>query len=657
MTELQQRSVKGRISLHARGFGFLRLEPGGVAVVPAESIFLPPPELSGFLAGDLVEAKLVEETDGRFSASELRLLDRPRERLFGIVEGAGKRLRLRPDAEVANETWVLEGGKGLLAGTAVVAKIDGKRAVKPQAVPESERAMTQILARWSLRGAHDRRQSAAAREARARRTPRLDLREVPTVTIDAPVSQDLDDALSVLPVQSDGSIRVLVSIADVDAFVRQGSELDREARARGTSLYLPDRVIPMFPKELSERRASLLPGEERPALSVELRIDPEGRMRAVDLQETLIRSDARVSYDEASAFLDEGREESIPEALRDTLRWLRAAAGRLSAVRAGRGGLSFVREEARMTFDPETAEPAAIEARVETSAHRLVERLMVAANEAVAGWLRKRGLPALYRVHDAPKPDRVRSLTAFAASFGFETAFGPELTPRAFAAFEDQFSTARVGPAMRAVVQKTLGPARYTPVPAPHFGLGAPLYLHFTSPIRRYADLVVHRIVKRHLHGARDQEAEDPSLEALAADLNELAFRTSKAEAERLRMLAARLFAGRIGECFEGNVISVRSFGLIVQLTGLGVTGLVPVESLPGHGWRISPETLELVADNGRQRFAVGSALSVEVRGAEEATGQIELGLAGDTIEGRPRRRSRSRPRRRRGESRDKSKR
>ncbi len=639
MSESTERLVKGRISLHPRGFGFLRTAPAAGAA----SIFLPPPELSGFLAGDLVEGTLAEAADGRFSASGLRLLERPRDRLLGTVERAGRGRGLRPDPEVANEAWVLEGGGHLRPGTTVVAEIDGKRAVRPVEVPDKELAMTRILARWSLRGDHDARLLAAAGNTKTRGAPRLDLRDVPTLTIDAPVTRDLDDALSVLPVQRDGAIRVLVSIADVDALVSHGSELDLEARARGTSVYLPDRVIPMLPAVLSEERASLLPGAERAALTVEMRIDPEGRVRAVDLRETVIRSDARVSYDQVAAFLDQGREEAVPAELRSTLRWLRAAAGRLSAVRAGRGGLHFVREEARLTFDPGTKEPTAIEARAETSAHRLVERLMVAANEAVAGWLQERGLPALYRVHDAPDPDRVRSLAAFAANFGFETAFGPELTPRALAAFEDQFRTARAAPAIRTVVQKTLGPARYTVRPAPHFGLGAPLYLHFTSPIRRYADLVVHRIVKRHLRGARDQEAEDPALEALAADLGELAFRAAKAETERLRVLAARLFAGRIGERFEGNVISVKPFGLILQLTGTGVTGLVAVENLPGDGYRIHPETLALVAADGRHRFAVGSALAVEVRGADEALGRIELALAGVDAGDRPRRRSRRR--------------
>ncbi len=652
MAESNQRPVKGRVSLHPRGFGFLRAEPDTDAdrEVPS-SIFLAPPELSGFLAGDLVEGTLVEESDGRFSATGLRLLERPRDRLFGTVERAGRRhsgggpakYGLRPDPEVANEAWPLDGVADLEPGTAVVAEIDGRRAVRPKAVPQDRLAMTRIMARWSLRGDHPPAIITAARRAKTRKAPRLDLREVPTLTMDAPVTRDLDDALAVLPVQRDGAIRVLVSIADVDTLVPPGGELDLEARARGTSVYLPDRVIPMLPKELSEERSSLLPGAERATLTVELRVDPEGRVRAVDLQETVIRSDARVSYEEAAAFLDEGREEAVPEQLRSTLRWLRTAAGRLSAVRAGRGGLQLVREEALLTFDPGTREPTAIEARSETSAHRLVERLMVAANEAVAGWLNQRGLPALYRVHDAPDPDRVRELAAFAANFGFETAFGPQLTPRALAAFEDQFSTARAAPAIRTVVQKTLGPARYTARPGPHFGLAAPLYLHFTSPIRRYADLIVHRIVKQHLRGARDQQAEDPALESLAANLNELAFRAAKAESERLRVLAARLFAGRTGERFEGNVISVKPFGLLVQLTGMGVTGLVPVEDLPGDGHRIHPETLELVASGGRHRFAVGLALAVEVRGADEAQGRIELALAGGD---RPRRKSRRRPRR-----------
>ncbi len=642
-------TVRGRVSIHPRGFGFLRLDvPGGdLAAGPQDGIprsaFIPPRALARFLDGDLVDASLIAEDDGRFAAADLDLKERPRNRLFGkvIVSRGGKR-RLRPDPEVANEDWPLEGASKIADDAWVLAEIQGRTAVRPKLVEDDEAPLVRVLARWSIRAAYPKAVIAAARASRRANAHRRDLRDVPTVTIDAPSTCDIDDALSVLPAQDDGAVRVLVSIADVDAWAPEGSPLDVEARIRGTSVYLPDRVIPMFPRSLSEAKASLLPDEERCALSVELRIDPEGEVRSVDVFETVIRSDARLSYEAVAAFLDEGRDDAVPAEVRETVRWLRTAAGRLSAVRAGRGGLSIVRDEARLTFDPATREPTAIEARSENSAHRLVERLMVAANEAVARWLHDRGLPALYRVHPSPVPERVASLAAFAANFGFETAFGSELTPRALAAFEAQFTTASCAPAIRAVLRRALGPARYTCQPEAHFGLAAPLYLHFTSPIRRYADLAVHRIIKRHLHGARDQVAIDGPLEELAAELNELAYRASKAEGDRLRMLAARLFAGRIGERFAGNVISVKPFGLIVQLEGTGVTGSIPIERLPGEGWRLDPQREALIRGSGSRarRYGIGAGLEVTVADADEERGEIELAIAETRRRPRERRRT-----------------
>lgn len=623
--------VRGRITVHPRGFGFLRLEEPLDASPddPFPSVFVPPPDLGGLVAGDLVEARLVPEDDGRFSSADLRLVERTRERLVGeVVDGGRGRKMLRPDSEIANEDWPLEGGKGLSPGTLVVARLAGRRAVEPRSLAPSEVSLERVLARWSIRGGHPEESEKAGRKATLRELPRRDLRDVPTVTIDGPSTRDLDDAVAVLPPQADGSLRVLVSIADVDAFAESGSELDLEARRRGTSVYLPDLVLPMFPRSLSEDRSSLVPGKERAALTVELRIDPEGEVRAVDIDASRIRSDERLTYEQVEKFLDRGDVGAVPEGVREVVRRLRTAVGRLSAVRAARGGLSMVREEATVALDRQ-GEPRAIEARIETSAHRLIERLMVAANEAVARWLDERGLPALYRVHPAPEPERVEELVDFASHFGFETAFGERLTPRALAAFEAQFATSRVAPAIRAAVWRSLGPARYTVHRGSHFGLAAPLYLHFTSPIRRYADLVNHRIVKAHLCGDRDQEAADPTLEALARDLNELSFRAAKAEEQRLKMLAARYFGARVGLKLEGDVVSVQPFGLMVQLDGTGVVGAIAIDALPGDGWSEDPATRSLVSKNGKKRYGVGRSVRVVVAGADEDRGRIELELAG----------------------------
>jgi ribonuclease R len=456
---------------------------------------------------------------------------------------------------------------------------------------------------------------------------RRDLRQVPTVTIDSASTTDIDDALSAFPAGPDGALRVLVSIADVDCFVPQGSAVDAEARERGTSVYLAGRVLHMLPESLASEAASLLQGAERPALTAELRIDPEGNVTSVDIYASLLRSHARLTYDAVAQLMATGSSSEVPAGVVPTLRWLRTAAARLSAVRAARGGVEVGRDEAYVSFDPATREPIRVEARGDTEAHRLVERLMVAANEAVAEWLVARGLPGVFRVHGEPTSDRVALLASFAHNFGLEAGFGPSLSPRALAAFEAQYRGTAFAPAMRTVMGKLLGPARYTVHPAPHFGLAAPLYLHFTSPIRRYADLMVHRLIKRYLAGDRALTAGDPAVEALAVQINAAAWRATRAENERHRMIVARLFASRVGEREHGNIVGIKPFGLVVQLQGTGVTGTVAMEALPDGPYRTEGEGFALVGP--KRRFAVGEQLEVAIAATNEELGRVELSLVG----------------------------
>jgi ribonuclease R len=615
------------LTFHVRGFGFLNLA-GPDPVVP--SAFVAPPDLRAFLAHDQVEATLLEEGDGRFRATDLRLVERRISRVFGRVVRSRGKLALEVDPMVSNTSWRLPEAAELKEGEWAIGRVRGERDVDLVRVVEpDEVSLTRILIRRGLRPRFPDAVRAATREASA--TPvvvaeRRDLREVPTLTIDAPSSRDLDDALSALPAQADGALRVLVSIADVDALVPAEGVVDEEARRRGTSVYLPGHVIPMLPEELSTAALSLLPDQDRPALTVELRIDPEGEVVATDLYLSLIRSHARLSYEAVTEFLDRGQDGAVPDVARDTLRRLRAAAARLSAVRAARGGVKILREEAYLVLDADTREPTDLETREETSAHRLVERLMVAANEAVARWLVERGLPGVFRVHAEPDAERAAALTEFAGNLGFETAFGARLTPRGLAAFEAQYETSHDASAMRAVMSQALGPARYTTSPGMHFGLAAPLYLHFTSPIRRYADLAVHRVIKRHLRGDRSQEAGDDVLRALAEHVDDCNGRAAKSEREFTNVLVARLFSKRLGEACRGNVIMVKPFGLIVQLANLGVSGVLPAETLPGGPVQLDPRRQALVAKDGTA-FTLGQRLEVEIVAAHEDTGRLELGL------------------------------
>jgi ribonuclease R len=615
--------VRGRVSVHPRGFGFLDVEGAS----PPLSAFIPPPELNRFLDGDTVEAQITQTEDGRSTASGLRLLERWRSELFGTLVRRGNKTFLRVDRQVSNTDWPLDGAApDLPEGATLVALIQDSKATLRRTIPGAESSVARVCSRWGLALERPVELEEAARQA-ARgpwgNVPRLDLREVPTVTIDAIHSKDLDDAVAVLPAGPDGSLRLLVSIADVDAFVPENSPLDLDARHRATSVYLAGRVLPMFPESLSNEAISLLGGVDRPALTVEIRIDTEGQVTSIDLYESLIRSHARLTYDAVAEFLATGRSAGVPPGVEGTVRWLRTAAARLSAFRASRGGVELMREEAYVRWTPETGEPADIVARNDNEAHRIIERLMVAANEAVARWLTDRGLPGVFRVHDEPQIDQVQQLAAFARNFGIELGVGTRLTIRGLAAFEAQFRGSPVEPALRTVMGRVLGPARYTSTPSLHFGLGAPLYLHFTSPIRRYADLLVHRIVKRFLNGDRDMDPQDPGYEELSRHINNRSLAAAKAENESVRMVAARLFLKRIGERVRGNVVAIKPFGLIVQMSGTGVSGTVALEALPGGEYRVDPSGYS-VTGPGRP-YSIGDALDLVVVGANEELGRIDL--------------------------------
>ena len=611
--------LKGRVSVHPRGFGFVTFEPGH----EPESAFAAPPDLNGFLTDDVVTGHLEESSKGH-RILDLKLVERPRERLFGSVTvRKGKRWHTI-DPEISNTDWPLDGADDLDADTFVVAKVQGDRTKLEREVAATEQSLERVMVRHDLPTAFPEL-PPLPKLPRKELERRRDLRDMVTVTIDAPSTKDIDDAVAALPADEHGALRVLVSIADVDSMVPIDSPLDLEARRRATSVYLADRVIPMFPRSLSEDALSLHPGVDRPTVTVEMRVDPEGEVTAIDVYESVIRSHGRLNYEQVATFL-EGDDEAVPEATRATLRWLRTAVARLDMVRSARGGVSFIDDESFIEIDQATKEPTEVVARKNTVAHQLIERLMVAANEAVATWLCDRGLPTLYRVHEEPESERVAQLAEAARLLGLEAGFGRTLTPKALAAFELQIRDRPNAPALQTVLRRLLGPARYDRGPEQHFGLGAPLYLHFTSPIRRYADLVVHRVVKAYLAGERQALPHATDLDEIAVNLNDKAYRAAKAERERMRMLAARLFKQRIGDQLKGNVVALKPFGLIVQLEKSGITATVATEELPDGPYKISSDGFAF--EGKKRRFVIGQPLRVEVVDADEVLGRIELKLA-----------------------------
>jgi ribonuclease R len=615
---------RGTVRVHLRGFGFLIADDD-----PSQSAFIAPPDLNTLLEGDHVEADVTVAHDGRASASAIHLLERPRKRVFGKVVSHRGGLHVQVDREIANRDWPLDttDGPTPTVGAFVVAKVYGDhltldRCVEPSADPAVER----VIARHELPTtfpAEALDQAERVGEQPSREVARRDLRNTPTVTVDAATSRDLDDAIAVLPADADGAVRLLVSISDVSAWVTPNSALDREAFRRATSVYLPDRVLPMLPPSLSEQRLSLLPGQDRACVTVELRITPEGEVSAVDVYRSLIRSQTRLTYEEAAAFLDEGALDPAHESIREMLGWCRTAWARLSMARARRGGVQLAREEARVGIDSQTGRATVLAPYAVTTAHELIERFMVAANEAVARWLADRGVPTPFRVHDEPSDVSVRRLVTMAANFGFQSGFGPGLTPLALAALEHQVRNAPAAPAILAVIGKALGRARYTVYPSLHFGLATERYLHFTSPIRRYADLLVHRAVTGYIDGQRPPDPRPATLEARCHAMNERSSRAAKAEMQARRAVSARFMASRIGETFEANVTGVLSQGLRVQVRGSLVVGWLPADALPDGPYELNDDTQELVGP--ARSYGVGMPVRVRVERADEVQGSLDF--------------------------------
>ncbi len=653
----------GTFRPHVRGFGFVDFDEPFVAPTGAvvTSCFVPPPMTAPLLDGDAVEAAFGVEQDGRGTATAVTLVRRTRTELFGVVEDG---LVLRVDPHVASGRWTLEGRtEDLPVGTAVLADITGERTADPSDEwddpTDGDALLERIRVRHRLPTGHPddvlaeaeayAGRSAGRRPARGA-LARRDLRALTTFTIDAPHSRDLDDALSVYPADPDGGIRVCVHIADVAEHVRPGTLLDVEARRAATSVYLPGWVRPMLPNRLSDDALSLVPEADRDALTVEMRITADGDITAADVYASRIRSDVRLSYEVAADLLAGVPNDGAPEPVVEALRWLRTAGARLGVQRLRRGGVEARRVEPELAVEVVEGVAEQVAATPSNPANLLIERLMVAANESVAGWLVDRGLPGVFRVHPTPGPDAATALEAFCAAAGFHPGFGSTLTPLGLSALSSQLDAAadETSAAVWDVLLGFLGRASYVPTAGPHFGLASPGYVHFTSPLRRYADLVVHRVVHAFLEGHRDPAAYPSHVELveLCAHLDASTRTAAMAERQMRKSLwlvtLARRTAADPDARFTGRVTGVGAKGLFVTLDGSHVSGMVSARSLPGRGWKESPDGLSLVDASGH-RHGYGDPVVVSIDQADVEAAQLELRLV---LPARPVRTPRARTRR-----------
>jgi ribonuclease R len=467
---------------------------------------------------------------------------------------------------------------------------------------------------------------------------RRDFRAFDIVTIDGETARDFDDAVWVERLEN-GHYALQVHIADVGHYVRPGTPIDREAALRGTSVYFPDRAVPMLPVELSTDQCSLRPNEDRLVLSVLLEIDARGDIVSQEFARGVIRSVERMTYTAVHGVLEGDaalRERYARLAPRFEL--MRDLALILNRKRVRRGSIDFDLPEALLEFD-EFGQMTGVTRAPRNIAHRLIEEFMLAANEAVATHIETAGVPMIYRIHERPDPKRVQEFEEIAMHFGYSLGAGhtrvkrfreatlpldnPNLTSRSYQKLVAKIEGKPEERILSYLMLRSLKQARYSDVNQGHFALAAPSYTHFTSPIRRYPDLIVHRILDAYLDGARY----DANLRAIADSSSETERRAAEAERELVEWKKVKFMIDRVGDEFPALIISTTRFGFFVELEELFIEGLVPLDALPGDRFNYHDNTRTIIGERSRRQFSIGDQVRVRLDRVDAVEKKLQFSL------------------------------
>ncbi|WP_377808891.1 ribonuclease R [Azospirillum sp. A29] len=597
------------------------------------------------VVGDTLLAKLARINDRLYEARVIRRIDGEREgRILGVYRPSADGGRILPtDRRHKTEFLVLPPNRGdAEPGDLVFADIlPAGRAGQPQARVVERLGSTDEPRAFSLIAIHAHGiptvfPHAALREAELAAVPALmqreDLRDIPLVTIDGADARDFDDAVWAEadsdPENPDGW-HLIVAIADVSYYVRPGSALDRTAYERGNSVYFPDRVVPMLPEALSNGLCSLRPGEDRACLAFHLWIDRNGVLIRHRLVRGLMRSAARLTYEQVQDCHD-GRPDEVTGPLADgVIAPLFGAYARLAAARAKRSTLELDLPERRVHID-ERGRVAEIARRERHDSHRLIEEFMIAANVAAAEVLERRTMPGLFRIHDRPSMEKMEALRGFLAGIGHPLTKSADLTPDHFTRILRKVEGTSHATLVSEVVLRAQAQAAYSPDNIGHFGLALHRYAHFTSPIRRYADLIVHRALIRTL-GLGVGGLDDETLGRLAEigdHLSGTERRAATAERDAVDRYTAAFLADRIGDRFSGRISGVSRFGLFVRLDESGADGLVPASSLPDDRYDHDEAAHALVGQRTGRTYRLGSQVKVVLVEADPVSGSTLFRLA-----------------------------
>lgn len=634
---------------HREGYGFVVADDEPGAGKPGADLFIKRLRTRGAMDGDRVAAR-VEHThpDGRRDGSIVEIIERAHKTLVGRLVTDRRRAWVEPQDKRIGDIIQIPASKrgGARSGEWVEVEIEAYSGVREDARgviirsfgypddPAVEQEL--IIAKWGLRDAFP---PAVIKEAKGLDPPGeddpfprgvADLRDLEAFTIDPRTARDHDDALSIETL-ADGSRRLGVHIADVSHYVRAGQEIDNEAALRGNSTYFPDRAIPMLPPRLSGDVCSLREGEARRVLSAFLDFDEKGRRVGFRLTVARIRSRAQLTYAGAGAVL-EGEE--IPEreeyekalAFRGPLSELAALAGQLRARRVAEGSLDFNLPEPVVILN-EKNHPTAIERSPRNEAHRLVEECMLAANRAVAEMLEDAGGAAVFRVHAPPAEESIELLGRALARLGLPAIPAEELMKgTGLQAVIDAAAGKDIERYVNMLVLRSMRLAYYEADPGIHFGLGFEPYTHFTSPIRRYADLLVHRRLKRLMRGDR-RKPNHKNLAAICADISDRGRQSELAEREMNDFLKALLMRDYIDQRCTGHVSGVTGFGVFVELEENFVEGMIPLESMTDDYYIHLPDEHSVLGERTGRRLRLGDPVTVRVAASDLARREVTFQL------------------------------
>lgn len=646
--------VIGTFIGHQKGFGFVEVEGR------REDLFVPAAKTNGACHQDTVEVRLLGGyPGGRQEAEVVRILARGMTQVVGTFQQNRSFGFVIPDnSRFGRDIFIpKEKAGGAVTGSKVIVEITdyGGQGRSPEGriaeiLGHINDPGVDILSIVKSCGIPDSFPEEASRQAEHAAAPakeeseelpelsdRMDLRDLPMVTIDGEDAKDLDDAVSLY--RKDGSYHLGVHIADVSHYVKEGSALDVEALRRGTSVYLADRVIPMLPHVLSNGVCSLNAGEDRLALSCLMKLNAQGEVVDYTIAPSVIRVDERMTYTSVAAILekDDPQECARYERFVPMFRDMAALSALIRENRHRRGAVDFDFPESRIRLDEE-GHPVEIVPHERNTATRLIEDFMLLANETVAQhfyWLQT---PFLYRTHETPDQDKMRRLATFVYNLGYTMKIGQEeVHPKELQKLLEKAEGTPEENLIGRLTLRSMKQARYTTQCTGHFGLASRYYCHFTSPIRRYPDLQIHRIIKEQLSGRLDEARiahYEAILDSVASQTSRSERRADEAEREVRKLKMTEYMERHIGEVYEGVISGITSWGLYVELPDT-VEGLVHVSSLPGDFFQYDEASCEMRGTKTDACYRLGERVRVQVRFADRFTRSIDFILAEDEMEGK----------------------